>query len=909
MTLSIDDFDEFFAEVNGGRPPFGWQRRLADRLLDRGVWPDQIAVPTGAGKTSAIDVHVFAVATALDDESERPPRRLAMVINRRALVDSQYERARALNGLLVAARGGVVAEVAERLRALRPRVDGSDPPDPILVARLRGGEPPSAAWRDEPGACAVICATPDMWGSRLLMRGYGTSRYARPVEAGLLAVDAAVVIDEAHLNRQLLDTARRVAKLESWRSGPIGTRTLQAVETTATPSGTAQSVVGVTADDLAADPTLNLRLATPKPIRLRSVPAWPDLKAAKGGGPVVTALIEESERLRGTFGPTVGCFVNTVARAVVVAGALRARDLTVALVCGRLRPDDLRVLRERHPGLLSIEGNPSVDVLVATQTLEVGADLDLSAAITELAAASALAQRAGRVNRLGQRADTEIVVVAPDGPVPHIERYPYGTEDLEAARQWVIRRANDQSGLAPWSLRQDVPPTSEGRLRHRLEPWDAWHLSRTSDRLAAEPDLAVWLSDSLDPDLDCGLVVRDGLTGDAALDIPALRAFGVGEAEVFPTRLADARTIVEKLSAEPCYLFDADEVQAADDRRVKPGATLIVPSNVDLFRAGIVSPDDGDSSADDVADLASSRLSLRVGPGLPSSRAVGAQLADEVFALVRDQDVDTRIGRDALARVLLDASSGGRERWASRLRDLGRALQAPLATFEVNRVLGDSGDDEPALRQVVIVDRRRRLPDDAIQVLAPRGEPVALSDHRRSVGARARLIADAVALPEPFAEGVELAGLFHDDGKRDARFQVRLGHREGDPLLAKSGMASRRQADEANARSGLEPGWRHEQLSAAIAWRDLRDRDPALRALATLLAGTSHGRGRHGAPAPAGDLVGADHPDLDAASVLFDDGQWEELMDHAIVEWGPWGVAYLEAIVRAADVQVSREGG
>ena len=54
-----------------------------------------------------------------------------------------------------------------------------------------------------------------------------------------------------------------------------------------------------------------------------------------------------------------------------------------------------------------------MDVLVATQTIEVGVDLDLTHMVTELAPASALAQRAGRVNRLGRRDRAWFTVIGP----------------------------------------------------------------------------------------------------------------------------------------------------------------------------------------------------------------------------------------------------------------------------------------------------------------------------------------------------------------------------------------------------------------------------------------------------------------------------------------------------------------
>ena len=212
------DFTKFFAAVNGGNHPFRWQERLLDTVFESGRWPDRIAAPTGAGKTSAIDVHVFATALTAANGGPRLPRRLAMVVDRRVLVDDQYERARSLARVLAGAlrlpENAVVAEVAEVLASLVRLDDGANHGDrALLTARLRGGYVPSRSWRDYPTACAVLCATPDMWGSRLLFRGYGTADGAAPREAGMLAFDSVILVDEAHLSRQLLVTARRVSDL------------------------------------------------------------------------------------------------------------------------------------------------------------------------------------------------------------------------------------------------------------------------------------------------------------------------------------------------------------------------------------------------------------------------------------------------------------------------------------------------------------------------------------------------------------------------------------------------------------------------------------------------------------------------------------------------------------------------
>ena len=81
--LTLDDFVEFFKDVNSkeskpGPEPFPWQRRLMKKVLE-GQWPEVIDIPTGAGKTSVIDIAVFAMAA----RPEISPRRIVFVIDRR----------------------------------------------------------------------------------------------------------------------------------------------------------------------------------------------------------------------------------------------------------------------------------------------------------------------------------------------------------------------------------------------------------------------------------------------------------------------------------------------------------------------------------------------------------------------------------------------------------------------------------------------------------------------------------------------------------------------------------------------------------------------------------------------------------------------------------------------------------
>ena len=916
MTLSPDDFTEFFAAVHKGDGPFQWQERLLGQVLT-GRWPDRIDAPTGAGKTAVIDVHVFAVALmATETTTVRVPRRLALVVDRRALVDDQHEHARALADLLATATGdGVVARVAHALRGLRAGA-GRDwkekELDPLVVGSLRGGLPASRAWRDDPVACAVINATPDMWGSRVLLRGYGATRHARPREAGLLARDSVVVVDEAHLARQLLRTARRVTELQGCAEEKLAVPALQVVETTATPSTAGGITVGVEEADFAVDTELARRLCTAKPVRTLPLPAWPlpDKGPAHKAG--LRELVDATKRLHAEFGATVGCLVNTVGVAVEVAKELKDAGLEVELLCGRLRPHDIAELRHRRGGLLTLKGNPAVDVLVATQTLEVGVDLDLHAMVTELAPGTALAQRAGRVNRLGLRPTAvEVIVPADPGTLTGVKTGPYDADDLQEAFSWLGERANDGLGLAPWAFRDAAPlPPSVRRVPGarvhaadtwpflRLELWDTWQLARTSDELAAEPDLELWLSDDLEPDRDIGLLVRAGLDTDVTAAVEMLRILPPRRHEVFPTPLALARRVLKEriqTSDVPRVMLrvrarEVDVLEDPDDLR--PGDQIVVDCTCRVFRAGVVD-ELGTDQATDVLESGDPRkgdLALVLDWVRDVEGAAAASF---------DEPTD-RTKRAGLAAVVQGLAQGAVERRQKWLLDVATLLRGRIADVDV--VLQESLGPEGQPRVLIADQRRARRDDEARQTWTPAEDAVTLDQHQDAVAKRAEVIGSRLGLGVELVEMLRLAGLHHDDGKEDRRFQATLKVAPDDAVLAKSRGLSPSQWRAAYSESGLPSGWRHEQLSAALCW-DRLDGE-AERDLVTRLVGTSHGRGRAGYPHTGTELCA----EPDAAVELFDDGLWDEIVERTDRRFGVWGTAYLEALLRAADGQISGEG-
>ncbi|HXL87812.1 MAG TPA: hypothetical protein VN969_02320 [Streptosporangiaceae bacterium] len=911
MTLSADRFGEYFRAVHDGRDPFGWQRRLLADVTGTGQWPAEISAPTGAGKTAVIDVHVFAVALMAAGAGVRIPRRLTMVVDRRVLVDDQYEHALGLRDLLSDTRTGILAEVTRELRGL---AGWSEDPDsatgaPLLVSRLRGGMPPPRRWREDPAACQVICCTPDMWGSRLLMGGYGATALARPREAGLLAYDCVAVVDEAHLSRQLICTAERVAHLASAADHQLPVPVLQVVRTSATPDRESQghTVVSVTPEDLDEDARLRVRLTAEKPVELLELPQWPLPVRGTARNTTIAALATRVRGLRENFGPTVGCFVNNVSTAIDLARALEPNG-TVQLICGRLRPYDVQEIRKNHPGLLTIDGDEMVDYLVSTQSMEAGADLDLSAALTEAAPASAIAQRAGRVNRLGKRPGTRIVVTVPSKNLEdNAKPWPYTAEDINASLTWLRERASTPSGLAPWSLCAHPPPAQAVRrtLLQRPELSDAWAWARTSDSPAAPSDLDLWLSDDLDEDLDVGLVVRQGLPDDMATEL--IQATMPQEHEVFPVRISLAR----KRVTGNAVIVRGDQASDYTEEDLRPGDIIVTGDDTAIFdgRPAVVSGE-GTEQASDVLELpgpSQGQFVLRLGTG-PSVREHGLHPGDiaGVLALAASL-LDERSAKglrsrnDQIAQALEELDVPGNPRVAHAIS----LLRGPVKNCSIT--LPDVPAGELPSWLVIADTRRRVLDEEARQQWTRSQSQVTLVQHSQAVADRAGHIATQLGMAE-FTELLRRAGLHHDDGKRDDRFQLSLDpERASSEPLAKSGMTRLADIRKARAASGLPPEWRHEQLSVLLCWPHLADLPAAQQQLVARLVGTSHGQGRSGFPHTGTELTG--DPELAGlASQLFDVGEWDHLIESTQRAFGIWGCAYLEALLRAADGQVSAEG-
>ena len=212
MTLSTADYRTFYAAVHGGEEPFVWQERLLEQIVRDQAWPRVIDLPTGTGKTSCVDIALFVLALDATKEQEQRwcPRRIAMIVDRRIVVDQVAERGRKLLRALTTSTDPVVVEVARRLRSLTRKGE-----EPLGVFTLRGGMPKDDGWARTPDQPLIIASTVDQVGSRMLMQGYGVSHGMKPVHAGLLANDTLLLLDEVHLSEPFRQTLDQLARLRT----------------------------------------------------------------------------------------------------------------------------------------------------------------------------------------------------------------------------------------------------------------------------------------------------------------------------------------------------------------------------------------------------------------------------------------------------------------------------------------------------------------------------------------------------------------------------------------------------------------------------------------------------------------------------------------------------------------------
>jgi CRISPR-associated endonuclease/helicase Cas3 len=406
------------------------------------------------------------------------------------------------------------------------------------------------------------------------------------------------------------------------------------------------------------------------------------------------------------------------------------------------------------------------------------------------------------------------------------------------------------------------------------------------------------------------VTVRLKLNHDTTAALELLRATMPTDGEVYPASVGDTRKLLESVlesnvsGVQPrAFRLRDAEIYPVETPRVRTGDVLILDLGHRVCTSGVITRTPTEVGSDVYEEAVWSDNAERV------LRFIGARSPWESELLGKLDDLVSESQGDPDDRDIADlvVAFGDHDPRIGQYLDAGGSV--PVSG---TREFSYGGLDDPSTRWLVIALGPVSSVSERIrQVWTPAQDRVLLEDHNAAVAERARDLGHKLELSTELQDVIFQGGLFHDTGKCDLRFQrFSLGNADTDRhLLAKSHQHSIRRVRR-GVSGGLPAGWRHEQLSVALAAVAV-DQEP-YGDLILRLVGTSHGLGRPGFPHTAEELLGPaarDDPALThQARKLFDEGEWDSIIESTHQRWGVWACAYLEAVLRAADNQISIEG-
>ena len=956
------DFDEAF-EALTGYEPFPWQARLFKRL-SAGDLPPAVDIPTGLGKTSVMVLWLLARAAGA-----RLPRRLVHVVDRRAVVDQATTFAEDLRTALYRPACSAIEQVRQGLAlgdrplaisTLRGKyVDNrewlEDPAAPAIVvgtvdmigSRLLF-EGYDVSRRMRPYAAGLMgCDTLVMLDEAHLSRPF--ERLLRTIETG-----------------QRVPTANGAEGTRGRFTGPRATAAcpppLRVLPLSATLGNTSGAEPPFTLDEEdRANEIVRARLEASKTLTIEDLDKGAQLEdvlAERAWG----LMREENDPATRPICALIYCNSRKAAEKVAETLRKRARkeafETEVILFVGGRRVYErekaARQLKE-HGLIAGSDAVPKVPVfLVATSAGEVGVDLDADHMICDLVAWERMVQRLGRVNRRGNGAAR--VCAIDQGPP---DKKQAGEADLArhaAVRKLLEALPRDETGghrAGPAALEGlGKNPEFQGWIDEASTPMplypaltrpliDAWAMTSLAEH-TGRPEVGPWLRGWVEDDPQTSVVWRRFL--------PVRFDEAGADARTFPRTGSEIEAFFEAAPPQVAELLETETWRVAD--WLKKRARKLLKAAEKGVAAGLI-PSGGVEGEDGDAIVAEAEGSVLPAPlnsdspaafllrgngkseGTLSLRRISDSKTDELNRNLagRKLVVDARL--NGLNEGLLDASHdkpvstlednwGKLETWEEtprietrgeaslpviRVRVLGEAARSRLMEERETQRRDPERSPDPwqetlaiALRTspegdgvtawLVVEKQRNEAADEEARAMAP--IPQGLNEHQAWAASEAMRIAVALGLPVKDQVMLRAAAFHHDDGKKASRWQRAFNApNEGGPYAKTSGPLNRHVLN----------GYRHEfqsMLDAQENGLDGLDRAGPRFDLALHLITAHHGHAR-----PVIGIEGCDSLPPSAAA-----RQAHEIalrFARLQRQWGPWGLAWWEALLRAADQRASRK--
>ncbi len=913
--------------------PFPWQENLLKRFLSNEL-PNGIDIPTGLGKTSVIAI--WLVARTLGAPL---PRRLVYVVDRRAVVDQATD---------VAVNLRRYVDQTPELKAALGLGDRSLP-----ISTLRGKHIDNREWLEDPALPAIVVGTVDMIGSRLLFEGYGVSRKLRPYQAGLLGADVLLVLDEAHLVppfERLVNSIANDAAL-----GPRGDLARQLVPRfrmlplSATARQNDSGVLNLSREDL-EHPVVYKRLTATKRLRLTELPEDQELPEAlaeaawkaceQGQNPLRLVIFSDSPKIAEAAKQRLEAKAKSDAK----LGISKAEIATELLVGARRVFERQRAAKwlKREGFLASSKVKPSKPAfLFATSAGEVGVDLDANHMVADLVAWDRMIQRLGRVNRRGDGEAT--VIVFHEALKKPTEAK--GLKDYERNQAWLqavkcLPAEEDAYNGSPGAIQAlKNRAAAEDALRAILEAgttptWlhpaltralaDAWAMTSLKEH-TGRPKIGPWLRgwDSNPPQTSVVwrkyLPVHSVGPPDKAKIEDFFEAAPPHFSETLETEtstalswvIARAKAVLARAKAKPKQEYGKVSQEAP---------ALLRPDDVVAY---VLGQDGGVQRPLTLRDLDLD------GDEKEDKKKQKGRLADVLAASTLV--VDSRLGglhkdgrlsnSEDSAPVTVD------EPWPNQDNEHPAVTPWEAGLIEENAELTDSNDRKPTVafrvRQVdsaaelsipagsdwklsysfathlsnegeelrwLVVDKWRE--NSSNEEARSAGTKQSLKEHQEWAEKQVKEIGARLNLPQDYIGMLAIAARLHDEGKQSPLWQRAFNAPPGGPYAKTPGPI----------KFALLDGYRHEFGSLGVAETDssLLALPEEMKDLALHLIAAHHGFAR-----PSIRINGCE----DAPPSALEERAKSVALRFARLQkrWGPWGLAWWEALLRAADQQASRD--
>ncbi len=882
---------------------FPWQRALLAAMI-RGDCPSSLDLPTGLGKTAVIAIWLVARAFGAP-----VPRRLIYVVDRRAVVDQATAEAERLRAWVDASPG-----IASALGLANRK---------LPISTLRGQHVDNREWLEDPSQPAIIVGTVDMIGSRLLFEGYGASRKIRPYHAALLASDSLIVVDEAHLIpafESLISAIETNSTLHAAHSLAQSDRPprLRLLSLSATTRSSSASTFTLSSADI-AHPVVAQRIGAAK--HLRVLP--PGSRLADDLANAAWTLYEE---LRTPIACIVFCDSRDTATSVAKQlDKLGKSNVEVELFVGARRVAERVLAAERLLELGFVAGHrrnaAKPRFLVATSAAEVGIDLDAEHMVCDIVAWERMVQRLGRVNRRGIQTAHVRVVATPSETIQKlldtkksaaeeetdssnrgaafVERYRATLELLQRLPK-IENGAHDASPAAlkkitiadPESVRAATTPAPLHPALDRATV-DAWAMTSLHEH-PGRPRVAAWLRGWVEDEPQTAMVWRRFLptppqhTWSSEMQRAFFEAMPPHTSE---TLEVETHRVLAWLKERVAHLVDL----AKDPG--KNGISLRTPVAATLNHAGEL------LRLLTLADLITDEK-LGVDRRSASRNASALErdhLPDAIFV------VDARFG--GLSQGLLDGvhnavptTADGDTPWM-----MTDAAAPPIVRFRAAEISADASaaKDENWRERLrlpwektsdgdvstwMVIEKWRH--DAATEEDRSAGPPQLLAEHQAWTETRALALGQRLGLGGNAIKLLCIAARLHDEGKRAARWQNAM-------RAPKNGIYAKTRGPVAPA---LLDGYRHElgSLAYVAADGDFQQLNADDQDLVLHLVAAHHGYAR--------PLISVRGVDDAPPSMLQSRAQAIALRYFRLSErFGPWGLAWWESLLRAADQQASRD--